>query len=306
MESSSSYEIVSLPGKGGKGVLARRGISAGEVIIREKPFLRISNEVFEGDTRDIDDALTQQLDAKSAADREMFFNLLDSRNSQEDKSILGIFFTNDMSYIQDSAALFPTMARVNHSCAPNADFITREHLDCQDLVATEDIRAGEEITLSYLPSKTEGTAPGKIRRAYLRLWYQFDCLCRICRMDNRKIVRNDRLRRKVKSVQSKMEDDSIFSLSHEELVTLSENLNLIRGVKLPYMLGIFERILEAALEYNDIRLAAKLIARGVTMADILGDIGFIRDWEDKRNSSLISIGGRLYLFPQEVAYYKCI
>ncbi|QQP40810.1 SET domain-containing protein 5, partial [Caligus rogercresseyi] len=110
----------------------------------------------------------------------------------------------------------------------------------------------------------------------------------------------------VKSVQSKMEDDSIFSLSHEELVTLSENLNLIRGVKLPYMLGIFERILEAALEYNDIRLAAKLIARGVTMADILGDIGFIRDWEDKRNSSLISIGGRLYLFPQEVAYYKCI
>eukprot|EP00096_Caligus_rogercresseyi_P001136 TRINITY_DN1178_c0_g1_i1.p1 TRINITY_DN1178_c0_g1~~TRINITY_DN1178_c0_g1_i1.p1 ORF type:complete len:126 (+),score=25.60 TRINITY_DN1178_c0_g1_i1:889-1266(+) len=125
-------------------------------------------------------------------------------------------------------------------------------------------------------------------------------------MDNRKIVRNDRLRRKVKSVQSKMEDDSIFSLSHEELVTLSENLNLIRGVKLPYMLGIFERILEAALEYNDIRLAAKLIARGVTMADILGDIGFIRDWEDKRNSSLISIGGRLYLFPQEVAYYKCI
>nr|ACO10248.1 SET domain-containing protein 5 [Caligus rogercresseyi] len=306
MESSSSYEIVSLPGKGGKGVVARRGISAGEVIIREKPFLRISNEVFEGDTRDIDDALTEQLDAKSAADREMFFNLLDSRNSQEDKSILGIFFTNDMSYIQDSAALFPTMARVNHSCAPNADFITREHLDCQDLVATEDIRAGEEITLSYLPSKTEGTAPGKIRRAYLRLWYQFDCLCRICRMDNRKIVRNDRLRRKVKSVQSKMEDDSIFSLSHEELVTLSENLNLIRGVKLPYMLGIFERILEAALEYNDIRLAAKLIARGVTMADILGDIGFIRDWEDKRNSSLISIGGRLYLFPQEVAYYKCI
>ena len=44
------------------------------------------------------------------------------------KTILGIFFTNDMNFIDDSAALFPVMARVNHACQPNADFVCRPYL----------------------------------------------------------------------------------------------------------------------------------------------------------------------------------
>nr|ACO15629.1 SET domain-containing protein 5 [Caligus clemensi] len=294
----SAFEIFSIAGKGGKGMRSRRCILAGEVILRENPLLRISNEVFEGDVRDIDTALTKQLNAKSSKEREVFFDLLDSRG--EEKSTLGIFFTNDMSFIDESAALFPIMARVNHSCAPNSDFVSRRELGCQDLVATEDIASGEEITLSYLPSLTEGTAPRRMRQEYLRLWYQFDCLCKICCMDNTKIVRNDRLRRRVKRLQHQVEDGSIFSLSHEDLDIFSESLNLIRGVKLPYLLGLFEQILEVALEQNDVKLASKLIVRGLTMADILGDNNTIRDWEDKRNSSMISIGGKLYLFPQLV------
>jgi hypothetical protein len=46
----------------------------------------------------------------------------------ENKTTLGIFYTNDMTFTNDSAALFPNMARANHSCTPNSDFVARHHL----------------------------------------------------------------------------------------------------------------------------------------------------------------------------------
>uniref|UniRef100_A0A0K2TG57 Uncharacterized protein n=2 Tax=Lepeophtheirus salmonis TaxID=72036 RepID=A0A0K2TG57_LEPSM len=88
------------------------------------------------------------------------------------------------------------------------------------------------------------------------------------------------------------------SFTIDELNTFLDNLNLIRGVKIPYLLNVLEKVLENALELNDIKLASKLIVRGVIMADIIGDVKDLKNWEDRRNSSMISIGGRLYLFPQ--------
>jgi hypothetical protein len=46
----------------------------------------------------------------------------------DEKTMLGIFFTNDMNFIDESAALFPVMARVNHACQPNADFVSRPQI----------------------------------------------------------------------------------------------------------------------------------------------------------------------------------
>ena len=34
----------------------------------------------------------------------------------------------DMNFIDESAALFPVMARVNHACQPNADFVCRPQM----------------------------------------------------------------------------------------------------------------------------------------------------------------------------------
>ena len=50
------------------------------------------------------------------------------------KTTLGIFFTNCMSFINDSAGLFPTMARSNHSCTPNSEFISRPLLGIKILL----------------------------------------------------------------------------------------------------------------------------------------------------------------------------
>ena len=55
-------------------------------------------------------------------------NTAKESENKDEKTTLGIFYTNDMNYIDDSAALFAVMARANHSCTPNADFITRPNL----------------------------------------------------------------------------------------------------------------------------------------------------------------------------------
>ena len=102
------------------------------------------DKVFSNDDQDyIESWLDKRLNQMSSPDRQAFYDLSDCRSGSE-KTTLGIFFTNDMNFVDESAALFPTMARVNHACRPNADFITRKFLGVQDLVATKFIAQGKK------------------------------------------------------------------------------------------------------------------------------------------------------------------
>ncbi len=167
----------------GQGMFATRTILPGDLILREKPLVVMPDKVFQNDDMDeVEEWLEKRLNRLSAEDREKFFNLSDSKAelAGEDPTILGIFFTNDMNFIDDSAALFPTMARANHSCVPKADFITRPDLGVQDLVAVDKIEAGEEITISYLPASAEGSDVKNVRQSYTLEWYGFKCQCGAC------------------------------------------------------------------------------------------------------------------------------
>ena len=103
-------------------------IDPGVIILREKPLIVMPDSIFQyDDMSDIEEWLEKKLLKLSSEDRAKFFELSDSRSDDpNEKTINGIFFTNDMNFIDDSAALFPLMARVNHACTPNADFITRD------------------------------------------------------------------------------------------------------------------------------------------------------------------------------------
>jgi len=85
------------------------------------------------------------------------------------------------------AGLFPTIARANHACMSNADFVTRKALGVQDVVATADISAGEEITLNYLPASAEGSHERQTRLEYIRKWYGFHCTCSLCTLTVRPV-----------------------------------------------------------------------------------------------------------------------
>lgn len=70
------------------------------------------------------------------------------------------------------------LAMVNHSCAPNCvKWGAREGVVHSELRATRFIRAGEEITFSYLvPSLRSREA----RRRALNGQFQFECSCQLC------------------------------------------------------------------------------------------------------------------------------
>ena len=114
----------------GQGMFAVDAIQAGQIILREKPLIVMPDRIFSlEDTDYAENWLEKKILKMSSEDREKFYDLSDSRSTnQDEKTTLGIFFTNDMNYIDDSAALCPVMARANHSCTPNADFITRPNL----------------------------------------------------------------------------------------------------------------------------------------------------------------------------------
>jgi SET domain len=80
------------------------------------------------------------------------------------------------------AALFPLTARINHSCAPNAEVRSQEFVDCHiDLVALDDITMGEEITISYIAiGAAVGSKNTSRRRRELQAKYLFSCDCHLC------------------------------------------------------------------------------------------------------------------------------
>lgn len=82
-------------------------------------------------------------------------------------------------------ALFPLTARMNHSCAPNAQVRSQEFVDCRmDLVATRDIGPGEEILISYIGGgPSVGRKSRYRRRRELQAKYLFMCECDECQQE---------------------------------------------------------------------------------------------------------------------------
>jgi CxxC motif-containing protein len=80
------------------------------------------------------------------------------------------------------AALFPLIARINHSCEACAEVQGGEFVDAHvDVVATRDIGKGQEITISYINlGKDEGKKARHRRMKELQARYLFICQCPRC------------------------------------------------------------------------------------------------------------------------------
>jgi len=74
--------------------------------------------------------------------------------------------------------LYPTISKVNHSCAANATTIAAQ--DCGQLMCVLPITAGEEIFSSYL-SDVDLIRPIQQRRQILSKGWDFQCCCPRCK-----------------------------------------------------------------------------------------------------------------------------
>jgi len=229
LEGDDTYEIKNIPGKG-RGMFATRKIYPGEIIVREVPQIILCEEVFL-DHDKCERFVEKEVNKMSDKQRRRFLSLTDGRGLD---SYLGIFYTNDMDWDGD-VCLCPTMARANHSCAPNAEFYTRKDIGEQRLVSLCIIEEGEEITISYMAAADEGSDNRAKRQSYLRNLYGFQCTCLVCSLEGEALEHNDAVREEIKELQAcGLDNLDIQELEH--LLTLCDEIKL----KISYRLELIE------------------------------------------------------------------
>jgi SET domain len=90
----------------------------------------------------------------------------------------------DQRVVSQVAAIFPLTARINHACSPNFNAEVRcgQFVNYNiDLVATRDMKAGEEILISYIEGSHRKRRNTRQRELYAR--YLFKCKCFSCRIN---------------------------------------------------------------------------------------------------------------------------
>lgn len=99
------------------------------------------------------------------------------RSVRTNHSIINIFRNNNFDIGYGIRAVFPTAARINHTCVPNAQGNFNTFLDAFTVHAVHDVPPGEEITVSYLEDQL---GLREWRQQVLLERYGFVCNCATC------------------------------------------------------------------------------------------------------------------------------
>jgi hypothetical protein len=198
-----------------RGLRCLRSYQRGDEILRERPIILVPN--FHAANTRRQAAMMHQNDLNAAFGKlsttlqssvmalsicEKYYQKINDRIVDFDddnemtaahNKLHGIYQTNSYRLSNDDeisgggqsqplGGLFLTIARVNHSCRPNASHYWRSDLNQLLLFATTDIHAGDELMLSYLPSAT--VYDTSARRAFLAHDFAFYCHCPSCQEGN--------------------------------------------------------------------------------------------------------------------------
>lgn len=273
-----AFEVREIPCKG-MGMIATHKLYPGDLILAEKPILKVPEDVFE-DVESCEEFIEKEMNKLSSEDRELFLGLSDKRVKESEDFFdptpyCGIFYTNAMSY-GDEAVLCPVMARANHSCRANAEFVSREDLGEQHLVANYIINAGDEISINYMSMLEEGTDVRDTRQSYLRELYGFQCTCAACTLQDQELLDDELLRENIKELQAAGEDN----LEVNELQWLISCVYLIQG-KHSYILNLILKLYRSAPvgSYRMVEYAVN----GFTIAVNLYGVGSkqAREWKER-------------------------
>lgn len=111
-------------------------------------------------------------------------------------------------------ALFPAIARINHSCDPNAQANYHPLNRTFNIHATKDIPAGEEVSINYLPEHGQLRAQ---RVAKLEDSYGFTCNCPACDLDTEEGQQGERSRKymqdRLKTTRALFTDSTAVAVS---------------------------------------------------------------------------------------------
>jgi SET domain len=165
-EIGHAFEIKSAGGNKGLGMFALRDIGRNEIIIAERPLITANS---------IDTGIRRRYPEVPQGSELAVATLHPVDGSFEEKFEQNAFSCADSSDADHKQGMFIVMSRVNHDCIGNSTHRYSDRLGVKILVANHKIKAGEEITFSYVSH-----AKTKERKERLRTHYKFQCNCRAC------------------------------------------------------------------------------------------------------------------------------
>lgn len=166
----------------GRGMIATRDISKGELILKEKAIMVLPY------TDDWPILLQDEFEKLSTNYQKQILGLqncfppitIDGKKVSS-RGLLGIYITNSV-YINKECHLFLEIRKFNHSCNYNVE--RKRSPPFEILIAKTNICAGEELCITYL-NQAELRKKRKYRQEQLLETFNFVCECQRCQAENR-------------------------------------------------------------------------------------------------------------------------
>ena len=171
-------------GARGRGLVAARAITRGQLILRDEAAVTVRMRSAGGgaEMEAVSEEIQRQVDALSSEDQEQFYKLTRRYNNHHHNltEAYYIFLNNNIKGQSRDKCLYLNMSLINHSCIGNSDWRGADLCsNVLELYANRDIEAGEEVTTSYLD--TEHVLLPVAERQRLLLSWGFLCTCSLCR-----------------------------------------------------------------------------------------------------------------------------
>ncbi|KAL1836592.1 hypothetical protein VTJ49DRAFT_4896 [Mycothermus thermophilus] len=285
MTRTKLYVMREVPGKG-MGLVATTFIPRGSLIMANTPSIMTDYRAF----NDLTKAQYTTLQAAAASHlplphRSLILNLsahdpAAASTLPQAQLIERIMATNsfDIDPLSDADpdqhysffTLFPDIARMNHDCRPNAEYLfLGPSTLAQAVRAARDIYPGEEITLSYLnPLLTRAQ-----RVARLRDTWGFDCTCQACSLRGQLARESDRRVEMIGWIQGELGEWTRARAERSERDDVALAELLVALYEMERLWGsLHEGYVLAALAYNAagsawdaVRYARRAVEWGVPM-----------------------------------------
>ncbi len=260
------YSIKPVNGKG-KGLVARFNIEKGKRILAENPLFTILN-VSPISRRE--ELLATELKALSKSKQREFLSL--HNNFPGKHPFSGTLKTNALPCGPNSAigGIYPTICRINHSCIPNANHSWNSDIECETIHAARNIKAGEEITISYAGSSTSTD-----RLKFLKSSFGFDCNCGLCSLSPSDIEASDARRLQIEHLDKAIGE--VGRVMRKPGDCLSDCYNLLRlldeeykGCAIALVARLYYDAFQISITHGDQARAAVFAERGYD-ARVIGE-----------------------------------
>ncbi|KAH8805677.1 hypothetical protein F5884DRAFT_455360 [Xylogone sp. PMI_703] len=258
------FTIEDIPGKG-KGVVAAQDISPGTCICRENPLFT---------TASLTSAATQEKDLAAIVrslpkeSQRAFLSLYNNNPGKEPLSNIVRTNAYPLGPGSNIGAIFPVIARFNHSCRPNTQHAWNKILGVETCHVIRAVKKGDELTLSY-----HAGGPSSTRRQELKTYFGFDCTCEVCSLPEDKLALSDQRLARAQKLDAAIGDPKrVRLLPDRVLKDCKELLNIYReeGIADTRIPRLYWDAFQVAAMHGD-KARASVFAERARDARILGE-----------------------------------